>query len=246
MNEIMKIFQVVQNELQMQSKDINKCIDTTSKEINNLENKFMNIKLSNQNKLENSSGIQKQQIEKDIKFNQSLYELELNKKYLKKTYYQNQLKSREMYFARCSIFVNYMVALSHKNEIQMNQTFFSFINHVCEEFVKNYQYLRDYYVEKKRIHEKYVFFLSSYPLIDEKRRTQIEKNILSEKEYQDIIDKINELDQTLNEYKEIFKTKKPKITKKIIESNTCFNFEILNVVESIYQGVKKNEVHNTK
>ena len=246
MNEIMKIFQVVQNELQMQSKDINKCIDTTSKEINNLENKFMNIKLSNQNKLENSSGIQKQQIEKDIKFNQSLYELELNKKYLKKTYYQNQLKSREMYFARCSTFVNYMVALSHKNEIQMNQTFFSFINHVCEEFVKNYQYLRDYYVEKKRIHEKYVFFLSSYPLIDEKRRTQIEKKILSEKEYQDIIDKINELDQTLNEYKEIFKTKKPKITKKIIESNTCFNFEILNVVESIYQGVKKNEVHNTK
>ena len=246
MNEIMKIFQVVQNELQMQSKDINKCIDTTSKEINNLENKFMNIKLSNQNKLENSSGIQKQQIEKDIKFNQNLYELELNKKYLKKTYYQNQLKSREMYFARCSTFVNYMVALSHKNEIQMNQTFFSFINHVCEEFVKNYQYLRDYYVEKKRIHEKYVFFLSSYPLIDEKRRTQIEKNILSEKEYQDIIDKINEIDQTLNEYKEIFKTKKPKITKKIIESNTCFNFEILNVVESIYQGVKKNEVHNTK
>ena len=246
MNEIMKIFQVVQNELQMQSKDINKCIDTTSKEINNLENKFMNIKLSNQNKLENSSGIQKQQIEKDIKFNQNLYELELNKKYLKKTYYQNQLKSREMYFARCSTFVNYMVALSHKNEIQMNQTFFSFINHVCEEFVKNYQYLRDYYVEKKRINEKYVFFLSSYPLIDEKRRTQIEKNILSEKEYQDIIDKINELDQTLNEYKEIFKTKKPKITKKIIESNTCFNFEILNVVESIYQGVKKNEVHNTK
>ena len=246
MDEIMKIFQVVQNELQMQSKDINKCIDTTSKEINGLENKFMNIKLSNQNKLENSSGIQKQQIEKDIKFNQNLYELELNKKYLKKTYYQNQLKSREMYFARCSTFVNYMVALSHKNEIQMNQTFFSFINHVCEEFVKNYQYLRDYYVEKKRIHEKYVFFLSSYPLIDEKRRNQIEKNILSEKEYQDIIDKINELDQTLNEYKEIFKTKKPKITKKIIESNTCFNFEILNVVESIYQGVKKNEVHNTK
>jgi len=246
MDEIMKIFQVVQNELQMQSKDINKCIDTTSKEINDLENKFMNIKLSNQNKLDNSSGIQKQQIEKDIKFNQNLYELELNKKYLKKTYYQNQLKSREMYFARCSTFVNYMVALSHKNEIQMNQTFFSFINHVCEEFVKNYQYLRDYYVEKKRIHEKYVFFLSSYPLIDEKRRNQIEKNILSEKEYQDIIDKINELDQTLNEYKEIFKTKKPKITKKIIESNTCFNFEILNVVESIYQGVKKNEVHNTK
>ena len=246
MDEIMKIFQVVQNELQMQSKDINKCIDTTSKEINGLENKFMNIKLSNQNKLENSSGIQKQQIEKDIKFNQNLYELELNKKYLKKTYYQNQLKSREMYFARCSTFVNYMVAPSHKNEIQMNQTFFSFINHVCEEFVKNYQYLRDYYVEKKRIHEKYVFFLSSYPLIDEKRRNQIEKNILSEKEYQDIIDKINELDQTLNEYKEIFKTKKPKITKKIIESNTCFNFEILNVVESIYQGVKKNEVHNTK
>ena len=246
MNEIMKIFQVVQNELQMQSKDINKCIDTTSKEINNLENKFMNIKLSNQNKLDNSSGIQKQQIEKDIKFNQSLYELELSKKYLKKTYYQNQLKSREMYFSRCSTFVNYMVALSHKNEIQINQTFFSFINHVCEEFVKNYQYLRDYYVEKKRIHEKYVFFLSSYPGIDQKRRTQIEKNLLTEEEYQDIINKINELDKTLNEYKEIFKTKKPKITKKIIESNTCFNFEILNVVESIYQGVKKNEIHNTK
>ena len=246
MNEIMKIFQVVQNELQMQSKDINKCIDNSSKEINDLENKFMNIKLSNQNKLDNSSGIQKQQIEKDIKFNQSLYELELSKKYLKKTYYQNQLKSREMYFSRCSTFVNYMVALSHKNEIQINQTFFSFINHVCEEFVKNYQYLRDYYVEKKRIHEKYVFFLSSYPGIDQKRRTQIEKNLLTEEEYQDIINKINELDKTLNEYKEIFKTKKPKITKKIIESNTCFNFEILNVVESIYQGVKKNEIHNTK
>ena len=235
MDDIMKIFQVVQNELQMQRK-----------EINDLENKFMNIKLSNQNKLDNSSGIQKQQIEKDIKFNQSLYELELSKKYLKKTYYQNQLKSREMYFSRCSTFVNYMVALSHKNEIQINQTFFSFINHVCEEFVKNYQYLRDYYVEKKRIHEKYVFFLSSYPGIDKKRRTQIEKNLLTEEEYQDIINKINELDKTLNEYKEIFKTKKPKITKKIIESNTCFNFEILNVVESIYQGVKKNEIHNTK
>ena len=151
-----------------------------------------------------------------------------------------------MYFSRCSTFVNYMVALSHKNEIQINQTFFSFINHVCEEFVKNYQYLRDYYVEKKRIHEKYVFFLSSYPGIDQKRRTQIEKNLLTEEEYQDIINKINELDKTLNEYKEIFKTKKPKITKKIIESNTCFNFEILNVVESIYQGVKKNEIHNTK
>ncbi len=246
MDDIMKIFQVVQNELQMQSKDINKCIDNSSKEINDLENKFMNIKLSNQNKLDNSSGIQKQQIEKDIKFNQSLYELELSKKYLKKTYYQNQLKSREMYFSRCSTFVNYMVALSHKNEIQINQTFFSFINHVCEEFVKNYQYLRDYYVEKKRIHEKYVFFLSSYPGIDQKRRTQIEKNLLTEEEYQDIINKINELDKTLNEYKEIFKTKKPKITKKIIESNTCFNFEILNVVESIYQGVKKNEIHNTK
>ncbi len=246
MDDIMKIFQVVQNELQMQSKDINKCIDNSSKEINDLENKFMNIKLSNQNKLDNSSGIQKQQIEKDIKFNQSLYELELSKKYLKKTYYQNQLKSREMYFSRCSTFVNYMVALSHKNEIQINQTFFSFINHVCEEFVKNYQYLRDYYVEKKRIHEKYVFFLSSYPGIDKKRRTQIEKNLLTEEEYQDIINKINELDKTLNEYKEIFKTKKPKITKKIIESNTCFNFEILNVVESIYQGVKKNEIHNTK
>lgn len=246
MDDVMKIFQVVQNELQMQSKDINKCIDNSSKEINDLENKFMNIKLSNQNKLDNSSGIQKQQIEKDIKFNQSLYELELSKKYLKKTYYQNQLKSREMYFSRCSTFVNYMVALSHKNEIQINQTFFSFINHVCEEFVKNYQYLRDYYVEKKRIHEKYVFFLSSYPGIDQKRRTQIEKNLLTEEEYQDIINKINELDKTLNEYKEIFKTKKPKITKKIIESNTCFNFEILNVVESIYQGVKKNEIHNTK
>lgn len=246
MDDIMKIFQVVQNELQIQSKDINKCIDNSSKEINDLENKFMNIKLSNQNKLDNSSGIQKQQIEKDIKFNQSLYELELSKKYLKKTYYQNQLKSREMYFSRCSTFVNYMVALSHKNEIQINQTFFSFINHVCEEFVKNYQYLRDYYVEKKRIHEKYVFFLSSYPGIDQKRRTQIEKNLLTEEEYQDIINKINELDKTLNEYKEIFKTKKPKITKKIIESNTCFNFEILNVVESIYQGVKKNEIHNTK
>ena len=246
MDDIMKIFQVVQNELQMQSKDINKCIDNSSKEINDLENKFMNIKLSNQNNLDNSSGIQKQQIEKDIKFNQSLYELELSKKYLKKTYYQNQLKSREMYFSRCSTFVNYMVALSHKNEIQINQTFFSFINHVCEEFVKNYQYLRDYYVEKKRIHEKYVFFLSSYPGIDQKRRTQIEKNLLTEEEYQDIINKINELDKTLNEYKEIFKTKKPKITKKIIESNTCFNFEILNVVESIYQGVKKNEIHNTK
>lgn len=246
MDDIMRIFQIVQNELQMQSKDINKCIDNSSKEINELEDKFMNIKLSNQNKLENSSGNQKQQIEKDIKFNQSLYELELNKKYLKKTYYQNQLKSREMYFARCSTFVNYMVALSHKNEIQINQTFFSFINHVCEEFVKNYQYLRDYYVEKKRIHEKYVFFLSSYPLIDQKRRNQIEKNLLTEEEYQDIINKINELDQTLNEYKELFKTRKPKITKKIIESNTCFNFEILNVVESIYQGVKKNEVHNTK
>lgn len=246
MDDIMRIFQIVQNELQMQSKDINKCIDNSSKEINELEDKFMNIKLSNQNKLENSSGNQKQQIEKDIKFNQSLYELELNKKYLKKTYYQNQLKSREMYFARCSTFVNYMVALSHKNEIQINQTFFSFINHVCEEFVKNYQYLRDYYVEKKRIHEKYVFFLSSYPLIDQKRRNQIEKNLLTEEEYQDIINKINELDQTLNEYKELFKTRKPKITKKIIENNTCFNFEILNVVESIYQGVKKNEVHNTK
>lgn len=246
MDDKMKIFQIVQNELQMQSKDINKCIDNSSKEIHELEDKFMNIKLSNQNKLENSSGDQKQQIEKDIKFNQNLYELELNKKYLKKTYYQNQLKSREMYFARCSTFVNYMVALSHKNEIQINQTFFSFINHVCEEFVKNYQYLRDYYVEKKRIHEKYVFFLSSYPLIDQKRRNQIEKNLLTEEEYQDIINKINELDQTLNEYKELFKTRKPKITKKIIESNTCFNFEILNVVESIYQGVKKNEIHNTK
>ena len=246
MDDIMKIFQVVQNELQMQSKDINKCIDAVTKEINDLENKFMNVKLSNQKKLENSSGIQKQQIEKDIKFNQSLYELELNKKYLKKTYYQNQLKSREMYFARCSTFVNYMVALSHKNEIQINQTFFSFINHVCEEFVKNYQYLRDYYIEKKRIHEKYVFFLSSYPGIDKKRREQIEKNLLTDEEYQDTIDKVSESDQTLNEYKEIFKAKKPKITKKIIESNTCFNFEILNVVENIYQGVKKNEIHNTK
>lgn len=245
MDDIMKIFQVVQNELQQQSKDINKLIDTTTKEINKLENKFMNVKLSNQKELENSTKKQKHQIEKDIKFNQNLYELELNKKYIKKTYYQNQLKSREMYFARCSTFVNYMVALSHKNEIQINQTFFSFINHVSEEFVKNYQYLKEYYLEKKKIHEKYVFFLSSYPEIDKIRRKQIEENILSEKEYKEIIEKINEIENILIKYKEIFKTKKPNITKQIIESNTCFNFEILNVVESIYQG-KKDEIQNTK
>ena len=50
----------------------------------------------------------------------------------------------------------------------------------------------------------------------------------------------------LEEYKQIFKTKKPNITKKDVESNVCFNFDITTVVENIYPGIKKHEIPNTK
>ena len=164
----------------------------------------------------------------------------------KKTFYKNELQLREMYVVRCTLFMNYMVAKANKNEIQMTQSFFAFINYVYSEFVKKYQYQKDFYLEKKNIHESYVLFLSLFPTIDKERKEQIEKNILSEEEYQDLIKQIEELDQMLEEYKQVFKTKKPSITKKDIESNVCFNFDIASVVENIYPGIKKHEVPNTK
>lgn len=50
----------------------------------------------------------------------------------------------------------------------------------------------------------------------------------------------------LEEYKQVFKTRKPRITKKNIENNLYFNFDIMTVVDSIYPGLKKDEVQNTK
>ena len=156
--------------------------------------------------------------------------------------------------------MNYMVAQANKNEIQTTQSFFAFINYVYSEFVKKYQYQKDFYLEKKNIHENYVFssyhchilsilknqLNSLFPTIDQERKEQIEKNILSEEEYQSLINKIEQLDKTLEEYKQVFKTKKPRITKKDIENNSCFNFDIELVVQNIYPGLKKDEVQNTK
>lgn len=246
MEALAKTFLVVQKELQEQSEKINELLEDTSMEIQKLDDKFLNVKTVNQKLLDSSPTIEKKKIENDIKFNQYLYDLELRKKMAKKTFYKNELQLREMYVVRCTLFMNYMVAQANKNEIQTTQSFFAFINYVYSEFVKKYQYQKDFYLEKKNIHENYVLFLSLFPTIDKERKEQIEKNILTEEDYQSLINKIEQLDKTLEEYKQVFKTKKPRITKKDIENNSCFNFDIELVVQNIYPGLKKDEVQNTK
>lgn len=246
MEALAKTFLVVQRELQNQSKEINERLEITSQEIKKLDDKFLSVKSLNQQLLDNTPVSDKKRVENDIKFNQYLYDLELRKKMSKKTFYKNELQLREMYVVRCTLFMNYMVAQANKNEIQTTQSFFAFINYVYSEFVKKYQYEREFYLEKKNIHENYILFLSLFPTIDKDRRQQIEKNILTDEEYKSLINQIEQLDSKLEEYKQIFKTKKPRITKKDIENNICFNFDITTVVENIYPGAQKNDVQNTK
>lgn len=245
MDDLAKIFLVIQKELENQSKKLNDCVEKVSKEIQELDNKFSKVKTINEQRLNTSNSEQKKEIENNIKFNKYLYDLELRNKMLKKSEYKNQIKMCEMYFVRCTIFMNYMVARENHNEIQITQTFFAFVNHVQEEFVKNYQFKKDYYLEKKNIHEEYTLLLSLFPSIDENRRSQIEKKLLSLDEYSDILLKIIELDDTLENYKQIFKTRKPNIIEKNINNKIYFNFEIKKVVESIYPGLL-NEISNKK
>lgn len=245
MEEVTKIFFVVQQELQEQSKQINSRLEKISKEIQALEDAFSKTKNNNQKLLEQASPIEEKQIKTDIRCNQYLYDLELRKKMAKKTFYKNELQLREMYEVRCSLFINYMMAEENHNEIQITQSFYKFINYVYSEFIKKYQYERDAYIEKKNIHENYILCLSTFPTIDETRRKQIEKNIMTEEEYQNLIQKIKDLDLKLEEYKQIFKTKKPRITKKNKEEYKYFNFDVNQVVASIYPELQ-NDVQNQK
>ena len=68
---------------------------------------------------------------------------------------------------------------------------------------------------------------------------------MTEEEYQNLIQKIKDLDLKLEEYKQIFKTKKPRITKKNKEEYKYFNFDVNQVVASIYPGLQ-NDVQNQK
>lgn len=243
MEHLTKKFEIIQMEIQKQSEQLNQRVNATSEEIKILENKFEEVKRINEKQLINNSGETKRQIENDIKFNQYLYDLELRKKMCKKTYYKNEIQSREMYVIRCIVYMNYMLANQNNNEIGKTQNFFALVNHIYQEFVKNHQFLKEYYREKKDIHESYVLLLTLFPNLDKERKEQIEKNLLTEEEYKDLINRILNLDATLDEYKELFKTRK--VPKRNI-NDKCLNYEIETVVESIYQGVKKNEVQNKK
>ena len=223
MEEVTKIFFVVQQELQEQSKQINSRLEKISKEIQTLEDTFSKTKNNNQKLLEQASPIEEKQIKMNMRCNQYLYDLELRKKMAKKTFYKNELQLREMYEVRCSLFINYMMAEENHNEIQITQSFYKFINYVYSEFIKKYQYERDSYVEKKNIHENYILCLSTFPTIDETRRRQIEKNIMTEEEYQNLIQKIKDLDLKLEEYKQIFNSRYAIIFKclKKVSSELC-------------------------
>lgn len=243
MENLTKKFEIIQSEIAKQSEQLNTRVNDASEEIKRLEDKFQYVKRINEKQLMNSSGENRKKVENDIKFNQYLYDLELRKKMCKKMYYKNEIQAREMYVIRCIIYMNLMLANQNKNEISKTQNFFALINHIYEEFIKQHQYLKDYYREKKDIHESYVLLLTLFPNLDKERKEQIELNLLTEEEYQELLNKILNLDTTLEEYKGLFKT--IKVSKKYIK-DSCLNYDIKKVVEGIYQGVKTNEGRNKK
>ena len=162
-------------------------------------------------------------------------------------YYKSEIKAREIYFKRCMFLINYMTSLQTQNKIQQNQNYYILLNHIHKEFIDKNNQSKDFYLEKKDIHENYVLFLSLFPTIDDERRSQIETNLLSDEEYREVIEKIKYLDKRLDDYKKIFKDKKPLIDKKTIRDNIGFNYFIEEVVDSIYRiKVPKNAVQSKK
>lgn len=245
MEQLQRKFSIIQKEIEKQNKEINERIEDITKEIKDLDATFMNVKALNHQLLDTTPVSNKKQVENDIKFNKYLYDLELRKKMSKKTFFKNQLQMRQMYINRCILFTSYVIATENKNQIQITQSFFAFVNYVYSEFVKNHQYLKEFYLEKKNIHENYVLLLSLYPTIDKERREKLEKNILSKEEYEKLLNDIKDLDKTLEDYKKIFKTEKPRISKRSLKNGDYFNFDIGKVVTNIYSGLQ-NEVQNTK
>lgn len=245
MEQLQRKFSIIQTEIQKQNNDINKRLEEISKEIKELDETFMKVKTLNHQLLDTTPVTNKKQIESDIKFNKYLYDLELRKKMSKKTFFKNQLQMRQMYINRCILFTSYVIATENKNQIQITQSFFAFVNYVYSEFVKNHQYLKEFYLEKKDIHENYVLLLSLYPTVDKERREKLEKNVLTKEEYEKLLNDIKELDKTLEEYKRIFKTEKPRISKRSLKNGDYFNFDIGKVVTNIYPGLQ-DEIQNTK
>lgn len=216
-------------------------IKEKNKEIETLNNTNANIQRINQHRLDNASPEESKKIENDIKFNDYIYSLELRKRMMHIEYYKSEIKKREMYFIRCMKYINYVTALDNKNEIPINQSFYAFTNYLSSELINNYKLLKDFYLEKKDIHDSYTTLLKIYSNLDEDRQERLKINLLSNEEYEDLVNKIKKLDEDIEKYKSKFKCQKPNITEQVIDDDICLNFEVFKIVDTIYSHeVKKS------
>lgn len=217
-------------------------IKEKNKEIETLNNTNVNIQRINQHRLDNASPEEVKKIENDIKFNDYIYSLELRKRMMHVEYYKSEIKKREMYFIRCMKYINYITALDNKNEIPINQSFYAFTNYLSSELISNYKLLKDFYLEKKDIHDSYTTLLKIYSNLDQNRKDRLKVNLLSDEEYSDLINKIKKLDEDIEKYKSKFKCQKPNITEQVINEDVCLNFEVFKIVDTIYNHSNTQEL----
>lgn len=209
-------------------------IKEKNKEIEVLNNTNVSIQRINQHRLDNASPEELKRVENDIKFNDYIYSLELRKRMMHVEYYKSEIKKREMYFIRCMKYINYITALNNKNEILINQNFYAFTNYLSSELISNYKLLKDFYLEKKDIHDSYTTLLKIYSNLDAERKEKLQINLLSNEEYEDLKSRIKKLDEDIEKYKSKFKCQKPNITDQVIDNDICFNFEVFKIVDTIY------------
>lgn len=217
-------------------------IKEKNKEIEVLNDTNVKVQRVNQDKLDNASQEERRKIENDIKFNDHIYSLELRKRMMHIEYYKSEIKKREMYFIRCMKYINYITALNNKNEILINQNFYAFTNYLSSELISNYKLLKDFYLEKKDIHDSYTTLLKIYSNLDEERKERLKINLLSNEEYEELKNKLKKLDDDIEKYKSKFKCQKPNITEQVIDEDVCFNFEVFKIVDTIYS--RSNEIEN--
>lgn len=220
---------------------LKKEVDEIQKGITVLDETNDNVKRINQNRLMKALPNEIPIIETDIKFNEYIYSLQFREKILAISLRKSEIERREMYFRRCIRYIQYITALNNKNEIAINQSFYSFTNYLSQELISNYRLKKDFLLEKKDIHDSYLNLLKIYTNLDEERKEKINKKLMSDEEYNELVNKINKLDKDIFKYKNKFKDEKPNITQEIIDKEVCLNFEVFEIADAIYKQKKEKK-----
>lgn len=233
-------YEIVSREILKQNEDLQKKLDQINKRFDLLKNRNEQETIKYNLKSKTSSIQLQHQLDKANKYNKNLYTLEFKKHIAATDNIKNKIRNNNMYLSRIKCFLDYFNAKINKDSIREISDYYNLLNAIQAQSLNSVKTEYEYYNNKIDIDNDYLIFIQLCVNNNQGNIKNLSKELLGE-EKKSVLEKREQAKFKLEQYKDIFRTKRLEIADEILFSNILMKYNIDDVINEIYPKQTKTK-----